>query len=176
MRGLFKLLAGLLLLAAHPIASLVTRVQGRCSIILISLLHMRVTTRMVRVGEYCGGDAPLSTPYLAAFHKREEVALGCQADSPSDAVSQVPHSLIIPDHHKQLKLVSSIRCVAKSSNIVISDPTFEMYSQSIGNHCPSRIHIIRFTLSGSPAGCRRSFSMWQVLTRSILTKLNETQL
>jgi len=70
MRGLFKLLAGLLLLAAHPIASLVTRVQGR-------------------VGEYCGGDAPLSTPYLAAFHKREEVALGCQADSPSDAVSQV---------------------------------------------------------------------------------------
>jgi len=70
MRGLFKLLAGLLLLAGHPIASLVTRVQGR-------------------VGEYCGGDAPLSTPYLAAFHKREEVALGCQADSPSDAVSQV---------------------------------------------------------------------------------------
>lgn len=163
MRGLFKLLAGLLLLAGHPIASLVTRVQGRCSIILISLLHMRVTTRMVRVGEYCGGDAPLSTPYLAAFHKREEVALGCQADSPSDAVSQVPHSLITPDHYKQLKLVPSIRRVAKSGNIVISDQTFEMYSQSIiGNHCPSRIHIIRFTLSGSPAGCRRSFSMWQV--------------
>jgi len=72
MRGLFKLLASLLLLAAHPPVcyGLVTRVQGR-------------------VGEYCGGDAPLSTPYLAAFHKREEVALGCQADSPTDAVTQV---------------------------------------------------------------------------------------
>ena len=91
MRGLFKLLASLLLLAAHPPVcyGLVTRVQGRCSIILISLLHMRVMTCMVRVGEYCGGDAPLSTPYLAAFHKREESALGCQAPSPSDAESQV---------------------------------------------------------------------------------------
>lgn len=93
MRGLFKLLASLLLLAAHPVVhGLVTRVQGRYGIILISLLHIRVTTRMVRVGEYCGGDAPLSTPYLAAFHKREEVALGCQADSPSDALTQVSHS------------------------------------------------------------------------------------
>ena len=96
MRGLFKLLASLLLLAAHPVCyGLITRVQGRCEIILISLLHVRVTTCMVRVGEYCGGDAPLSTPYLAAFHKREEVALGCQADSPSDAVTQVPPELTI---------------------------------------------------------------------------------
>ena len=162
MRGLFKLLAGLLLLAAHPIASLVTRVQGRCSIILISLLHMRVTTRMVRVGEYCGGDAPLSTPYLAAFHKREEVALGCQADSPSDAVSQVPHSLISQYHHKQLKLVSSIRRVAKSRNIVISDRCFEIrYSENW------HLNIARFTLSDSPAGCQRSFSMWQVFQNKI---------
>ena len=44
---------------------------------------------MSRDGEYCGGDAPLSTPYLAAFHKREVVALGCQAESPLDAVTQV---------------------------------------------------------------------------------------
>jgi hypothetical protein len=72
MKSLFKLLVSLLLLlAAHPVChGLITRVQGR-------------------VGEYCGGDAPLTTPYLAAFHKREEVALGCQADSPSDAVTQV---------------------------------------------------------------------------------------
>jgi len=63
-------LAGLLLLAAHLVDGLVTRIQDRD-------------------GEYCGGDAPLSTPYLAAFHKREVVALGCQAESPLDAVTQV---------------------------------------------------------------------------------------
>ena len=87
MRGLFKLLAGLLLLAAHLVDGLVTRIQDRCSILLIRLLIS--CDHLSRDGEYCGGDAPLSTPYLAAFHKREVVALGCQAESPLDAVTQV---------------------------------------------------------------------------------------
>ena len=93
MRGLFKLLAGLLLLAAHLVDGLVTRIQDRCSILLIrscSSAGIAITkSHLSRDGEYCGGDAPLSTPYLAAFHKREVVALGCQAESPLDAVTQV---------------------------------------------------------------------------------------
>ena len=128
MRDLFKLLASLfLLLVAHPVCyGLLTRVQNRCSIILISFLHMRVTMCiMVRVGEYCGGDAPLSTPYLAAFHKREEVALGCQADSPSDAVTQVSH---LTHHHKRPKLVPSIllRHVKSGKIVMISDQCFDL--------------------------------------------------
>jgi len=70
MSTLFNLLAGILFLVAHPVSGYLNRVHDR-------------------VGEYCGGDAPLSTPYLAAFHKREESALGCQAPSPSDAETQV---------------------------------------------------------------------------------------
>ena len=88
MRTLFNLLAGILFLVAHPVSGYLNRVHDR-SVVIIPSIKVLTTTLPTRVGEYCGGDAPLSTPYLAAFHKREESALGCQAPSPSDAETQV---------------------------------------------------------------------------------------
>ena len=88
MSTLFNLLTGILFLVAHPVSGYLNRVHDR-SVVIISSIKVLTTTLPTRVGEYCGGDAPLSTPYLAAFHKREESALGCQAPSPSDAETQV---------------------------------------------------------------------------------------